>query len=181
MAHLFISPGHWCLTTTWCILCPCNPLYLLQLQAFSHLLSAFQQYTPYYFAVKALHSCLFSAYYNPSPISCLLPPSATLYPPISPPHSPLKLSGHATPPARAADQVTLNICHIMSHGLLCNFSDWLGLQMDYCAVPSVFYCYSAKRLVKEWGVLLHAFEWGYTTLCFCSFDTTAWEFVSVPC
>lgn len=109
-------------------------------------------------AVKALHSCLFTAYYNPSLISCLLPMSATLHPPISPPHSTLKLSDNATPPARAADQVTLNICHIMSHALLCNFSVRLGLQMDYCAAASVFCCCSAKTLVKGWGVLLHAFE-----------------------
>lgn len=157
MERLYISPGQWGLTTTLVWLCPCSLLYLLQLQAFSHLLSAFQQHTSYYFVEKALHSCLFSAYYNPSPISCLLPSFATLYPPISPPHSPLKLSGHVTPSARAVDQVTLNICHIMSHGLLCNFSDWLGLQMDYCAAVSVFYCYTAKKLVKEWGVRLHAF------------------------
>ncbi len=108
----------------------CSPLYLLQLQAFSHLLSPFQ-IPATLLTVKTLHSCPFSLrFYNPWLIRCLLPSSATLHPPINLLHSPLRLRGHATPPARAADQVSLNICVRMSRVLLCHFSKQLRLRMD---------------------------------------------------
>lgn len=113
-----------------CTCCSCR--HLLTSSLLSSNIPLFRQWKP---CIPAL----FSAYYNPSLITCLLPSPATLHPSINLSHFPLQLSRHATPPARAADQVTLNICHIMSPGLLCHFSKQLGLQVDYRAAAYFFF------------------------------------------